>query len=108
VRARLQDIETLCDRQRDAPKWAPRTMDLDILLYGSLISDEPGLVLPRPDLVRRAYMLKPMVDIAPELRHPTLQKTMRQLWETSDARSHALEIVTIPRCDPHRPPESAP
>ena len=108
VRSRLQQIESLCDRPRDAPKWAPRTMDLDILLYDSLVSDEPGLVLPRPDLVRRAYMLKPMADITPDLRHPTLQKTMRELWEASDARGHALEVVTIPRCDPRRPPESAP
>jgi 2-amino-4-hydroxy-6-hydroxymethyldihydropteridine diphosphokinase len=107
VRARLQEIETLCDRPRDAPKWAPRTMDLDLLLYGSLTSGEPGLVLPRLDMTRRAYMLKPMADIAPELLHPTLQRTMRELWEAFDARGHALDVVTIPRCDPRRSPESA-
>jgi 2-amino-4-hydroxy-6-hydroxymethyldihydropteridine diphosphokinase len=108
VRAQLQQVEAQCDRPGDAPKWAPRTMDLDILLYGSLVSSEPGLVLPRPDLVRRAYMLKPMADIAPQLLHPTLQKTMRELWDAFDGRSHVLEVVTIPRCDHRRPPESAP
>ena len=59
VIARLHEAEAACGRARDAPKWAPRSMDLDILLYGDRICDEPGLVLPRPDLVRRAYMLGP-------------------------------------------------
>jgi 2-amino-4-hydroxy-6-hydroxymethyldihydropteridine diphosphokinase len=95
VRERLQGIEALCGRPPAAPKWAPRPMDLDILLYGQLISDEPGLVLPRPDLVRRAYMLKPMADIAPDLRHPTLGKTMRELWEAFDRDAHPLVPVVL-------------
>lgn len=95
VRSRLQSIETQCDRPRDAAKWAPRTMDLDILLYDELVSDEPGLVLPRPDLVRRAYMLKPMVDLAPDLKHPLLGKTMREIWETLELKSHALKQVSL-------------
>jgi 2-amino-4-hydroxy-6-hydroxymethyldihydropteridine diphosphokinase len=95
VRSRLQNIETRCDRPREAPKWAARTMDLDILLYDAVISDEPGLLLPRPDLIRRAYMLKPMLDIAPELQHPVLGKTMREIWETSDLKAHALVEVRL-------------
>ena len=59
----LQRIEGLCGRTRDAPKWAPRSMDLDILLFGALQCDEPGLVLPRPDLLKRPYMLGPMAEI---------------------------------------------
>ena len=46
-------------------------MDLDILLYGELVLDEPQLKLPRPDLLVRPYMLGPLADIAPQLRHPT-------------------------------------
>jgi 2-amino-4-hydroxy-6-hydroxymethyldihydropteridine diphosphokinase len=90
VRERLQSIETDCDRPRDAPKWGPRTLDLDLLLYGDQLSDVPGLALPRPDLVRRAYMLKPMADIAPDLAHPTLGKTMRELWEAFGS-DHEME-----------------
>lgn len=108
VRQRLQEIETACDRPRDAPRWAPRTMDLDILLYGAMVSSEPGLVLPRPDLTRRPYMLKPMADIAPDVRHPTLFKTMRELWEAFDADGHPMLEVTIPHCARHRPQGSAP
>lgn len=106
VRERLQSIEAQCDRPPSAPKWAPRTMDLDILLYGERVGDKPGLRLPRPDLVRRAYMLKPMADIAPDLMHPTLNKTMRELWAQLDDGAHAMEAITIPRSARRPPPES--
>jgi 2-amino-4-hydroxy-6-hydroxymethyldihydropteridine diphosphokinase len=112
VRQQLQTIEAACDRPPNAPKWAARTMDLDILLFGDLVSNEPGLVIPRPDLVKRPYMLKPMADIAPDARHPTLGKTMRELWESFPDGEHAMVEVllggppTSPRSDPHRPPES--
>jgi len=93
VVAELQRIEGLCGRTRDAPKWAPRSMDLDILLYGDLRSDEPGLVLPRPDLVKRPYMLGPMADIAPQLRHPTLGLTIGELWARFDRGAHPMQRV---------------
>lgn len=108
VRDQLQQIEALCDRPRQAPQWGPRTMDLDILLYGDRVSDQPGLVLPRPDLLRRDYMLRPLAAIAPGLRHPTAQRTMRELWEAFDAGAHSLQEVTIPRCDLRRQPGSGP
>ena len=95
VRVRLQEIETDCGRPRDAPKWAARSMDLDILLYGSDIRNEPGLIVPRPDLVKRPYMLKPMSDIAPNVMHPTQQRTMRELWEAFEGKDHAMTEVKI-------------
>jgi 2-amino-4-hydroxy-6-hydroxymethyldihydropteridine diphosphokinase len=95
VRTRLQEIETDCGRPRDAPKWAARSMDLDILLYGNEVRNEPGLVVPRPDLVKRPYMLKPMSDIAPDLMHPTAQRTMRDLWDVFEGKDHAMEMVQI-------------
>jgi len=112
VRQQLQNIEAACDRPPGAPKWAPRTMDLDILLFGDLVSSQPGLVIPRPDLVKRPYMLKPMADIGPDVRHPTLDKTMRELWEGFPDGDHAMVEVplggspTSPRSDRHRSPES--
>lgn len=112
VRQQLQTIEAACDRPPDAPKWAPRTMDLDILLFGDLVSNEPGLVIPRPDLVKRPYMLKPMADIAPDVMHPTLGKTMRELWAGFSGDEHSMiEVLlggepTNPRSDRRPPPES--
>ena len=95
VRARLQEIETDCGRPRDAPKWAPRSMDLDILLYGNEVRDEPGLVVPRPDLLKRPYMLKPMCDIAPDVLHPTQQRTMSELWQAFEGKDHAMTVVRV-------------
>jgi 2-amino-4-hydroxy-6-hydroxymethyldihydropteridine diphosphokinase len=93
VRERLQVVEGLCGRPGDAPRWAPRSMDLDILLYGERISHEPDMILPRPDLVRRAYMLKPLTDLAPQLVHPVLGRTMAQLWQDF-TQDH--ELVPVP------------
>ena len=95
VRVRLQEIETDCGRPHDAPKWAPRSMDLDILLYGNEIRNEPGLVVPRPDLVKRPYMLKPMSDIAPNVMHPMALRTMRELWDAFEGKDHAMTMVNI-------------
>ena len=95
VIAELQRIEGLCGRTRDAPKWAPRSMDLDILLFGDLVCDEPGLVLPRPDLIKRPYMLGPMAELAPQVMHPTLGKTVGQLWDEFDRDGHRMERVEL-------------
>lgn len=93
VLAQLHRIEAACGRPRSAPKWAPRSMDLDILLYGSEVRDEPGLVLPRPDLLERAYMLGPLADIAPDLRHPVAGETIGELWARFDRAGHPLVQV---------------
>lgn len=95
VIAELQRIEGLCGRTRDAPKWAPRSMDLDILLYGDRVCDEPGLILPRPDLIRRPYMLGPMAELAPLTVHPTLGKTMTQLWAEFARGAHDMQRVDL-------------
>jgi 2-amino-4-hydroxy-6-hydroxymethyldihydropteridine diphosphokinase len=81
-------------------------MDLDILMYDQLVSDEPGLVLPRPDLLRRAFMLKPLAELAPALRHPTQHRTIGELWAQFPGADHPLVAVTIPRSGHHRPPGS--
>lgn len=95
VIAELQRIEGLCGRLRDAPKWAPRSMDLDILVFGDRVCDLPGLVLPRPDLLKRPYMLGPMAELAPEFVHPTRRSTMAQLWESVDRAAHPMVRVEL-------------
>ncbi len=83
-------IETLCGRPREAPRWAPRSMDLDVLLYGDLVCQEPHLKLPRPDLLKRAYMLGPLADLAPDLVHPTERRTIGELWQRFRSRGAPL------------------
>jgi 2-amino-4-hydroxy-6-hydroxymethyldihydropteridine diphosphokinase len=93
VLGHLHAIEAQCGRPRDAPRWAPRTMDLDVLLYDALVLEGPPLTLPRPDLLKRAYMLGPMADLAPELVHPTAGKTIGELWREFDQAAHPLTRV---------------
>ena len=95
VMERLHAAEAACGRARHAPKWAPRSMDLDILQFGELVCDEPGLVLPRPDLVRRAYMLGPAAEVAPDTVHPTLGVTLARLWRDFAREAHPLSAVDI-------------
>ena len=95
VIARLREIETLCGRPRNAPKWASRSMDLDILLFGARIEKTADYTLPRPDLLKRPYMLGPMAEIAPHVKHPTEGKTIGELWEQFDRAGHEMVPVSI-------------
>jgi 2-amino-4-hydroxy-6-hydroxymethyldihydropteridine diphosphokinase len=90
VLSRLHAIESLCGRPRDAPRWAPRSMDLDVLLYGDMVCDTPRLKLPRPDLLKRAFMLGPLAALAPTLVHPTEKMTIGELWRRFDRAAHPL------------------
>lgn len=91
----LRRIEALCGRARDAPKWAPRPMDLDILLYGDLVTVTPEATLPRPDLLRRPYMLGPLADIAAAVQHPLVRRTIGELWGEFDRDAHAMTSIDI-------------
>jgi 2-amino-4-hydroxy-6-hydroxymethyldihydropteridine diphosphokinase len=93
---RLHDIEASFGRPRAAPRWAPRALDLDVLLYGDLVCDQPDLKLPRPDLLRRAYMLGPLAELAPDVVHPTAHATIGELWRRFDRSAHPLEPVQPP------------
>lgn len=95
VLAELHRVEMLCGRGRTDEKWAPRRMDLDVLLYDALVGEFPGARLPRPDLARRAYMLGPLADIAPAVVHPTLGVTIGALWQAFDQHGHRLRRVEL-------------
>jgi 2-amino-4-hydroxy-6-hydroxymethyldihydropteridine diphosphokinase len=95
VLVQLHAIEHDCGRPRDAPKWASRTMDLDILLFGDLIEKTPEYTVPRPDLLKRPFMLGPMAEIAPQVVHPVCHKTIGELWSEFDRDGHEMTPVTI-------------
>ena len=92
---RLRGIETNCGRPRYAPKWASRTMDLDVLLFGDRIEKTTEYTLPRPDLLKRPYMLGPLAEIAADVLHPTEQRTIDELWKAFDGNGHAMTPVPI-------------
>lgn len=80
-RALLQfalQVEAALGRLRMREKGA-RKIDIDIVLFGDLIIDEPGLKIPHPAMHHRRFVLEPLVEIAPDARHPELRKTAREL-----------------------------
>ncbi|HEX7341906.1 MAG TPA: 2-amino-4-hydroxy-6-hydroxymethyldihydropteridine diphosphokinase [Rhodanobacteraceae bacterium] len=77
----LHALEACQGRRRDGPRFSSRTLDIDIVLYDDLIAHGQGhLELPRAELVTQAFVLKPMVDIAPDVVHPQLRRTLAELW----------------------------
>lgn len=77
---KLLAIEDALGRTREA-KWAARTIDLDLLLYGSEVVDEQGLILPHPQMHLRSFVLRNLIDIDPQICHPVLDADVSQLAE---------------------------
>jgi len=95
VLEKLHAIETACGRPRQAPKWASRSMDLDVLLYGDAVGEFPGAVVPRPDLAKRPYMLRPLAEIAADAVHPTTGMTLGDMWARFDSAGHQMVPVEL-------------
>jgi 2-amino-4-hydroxy-6-hydroxymethyldihydropteridine diphosphokinase len=66
----LLDVERRLGRERIGPQWGPRTIDLDLLLFGDQMLDEPGLVVPHPRLTEREFVLRPLAELFPTLKIP--------------------------------------
>jgi 2-amino-4-hydroxy-6-hydroxymethyldihydropteridine diphosphokinase len=75
---RTSRIETQLGRHRLAPN-GPRSIDIDILLFGNFVVDTPALQIPHPRFRERRFVLAPLADLAPELREPVTRKTIREL-----------------------------
>ena len=77
---RLHALEAAAHRERTV-RWGPRTLDLDILLYDDLVLETDDLILPHVEMHKRAFVLAPLAEIAPNKRHPILKQTVRELAE---------------------------
>ncbi len=76
--AQIQKIERDLGRERNVPQ-GPRTIDIDILFYGSSIITTPELEIPHPRLATRRFVLEPLAELSPELMHPVMRETIREL-----------------------------
>ena len=89
----LRDIEDTRGRDRSGPKFSSRTLDLDLLLYDDMILDEKGLKLPRGEILKNAFVLWPLAEIAPELKHPETGISYQALWSRFDKDKENLHPV---------------
>jgi len=90
--ASLHEIEYLLDRERHS-RWAARTLDTDLLLYGEEVIDEPSLRVPHPRMSFRPFVLEPAVQIAGDWRHPEGSQTLAQLLDQLQHGADALLLL---------------
>jgi len=90
----LRQIEKDQGRTRESRKFAARTLDLDLVLYGELILSDGRLQIPRDEIERYSFVLEPLAEIAPNLLHPLSQRRIAELWENFDKSGlHRQRII---------------
>ena len=88
---KISRIERELGRERKE-KWGPRVIDIDILFYGKRLIRDKGLEIPHPELHKRAFVLVPMMEIAPEFEHPVLKKPMDELYMECEDNSTVRQL----------------
>ena len=92
----LRALEAAHGRRRTSGnQFIARTLDLDQLLYDDQQIEDETLSIPHEDIIRYAFVLKPLADIAPNLVHPILQKSMQLLWQEFDQRSIQMQQLSL-------------
>ena len=91
--AALDDIELRCGRERGAARFAPRTLDLDLLLYGEQV--DPAARVPRKEILEYAFVLKPLMDLAAVHRHPVTGMSYREHWARFAGDKAGLTAVEL-------------
>lgn len=95
VVANLARIEDLHGRVRNGERFAARTLDLDLLLFGDAIITTEKYHVPRDEIPRYAFVLWPLAEIAPDMRHPETGETFAGMWEKFDKRNQALRPIVF-------------
>ena len=91
----LRRIEDTFGRRRGPNKFAPRTLDIDLLTYGDLVSDDPSVDLPRDEITRYAFVLGPLAEVAGDERHPRTGQSYAELWAGFDREGQTLRPVVF-------------
>ena len=89
---KIKIIESLLGRVRGGMRYSSRLIDIDILLYEDLIVDEERLVIPHPLMHERKFVLVPLCEIAPEMIHPVLKKSIAELLKICEDRSEVRKL----------------
>jgi len=92
---KLETIEQSCGRKRSEQRFTPRTMDLDLLIYGDLVRHDEEIDIPRNEVVSYAFVLKPLSQIAPDFIHPELGESFSSLLQQSEFQGQDLWEVEL-------------
>ena len=90
----IEAIHRLAGRRRGEERFSSRPLDIDLLLYDDLVVDAPPLRLPRSDILEYSFVLRPLAELAPCLRHPCTGRTLAEHWRDFDQESQPLTPVT--------------
>lgn len=95
VATELRAIEERHGRVRSGPRFSSRTLDIDLLLYDDAVLHEGKLDIPRDEIIRNAFVLLPLAEVAPDLRHPVLHERYADLWARFDQASQPLWPIEL-------------
>lgn len=88
VNSFLKAVEKMQGRKHGEEKFSPRTLDLDLLLYGGEKLDLPGIKVPRDEIFKYAFVLEPLAELAADMQCPGHDKTFQELWQSYLAEGH--------------------
>lgn len=91
----LRQLESDQCRVRSEGKFSARTLDLDILLFGDECIQQGRLEIPRDEITRYAFVLRPLAELAPDAVHPQLQRSYRDLWQAFDDTDQAMQRIDL-------------
>ena len=91
----IEIIHAMAGRRRSEDRLSSRPLDIDLLMYDDLVLDQPPLRLPRSDILKYSFVLRPFAELAPDLVHPLSGQTLGEHWQAFKAESHPLTPVAI-------------
>ena len=93
IKETLARIESRFGRTRQGDRFSARSLDLDLLLCDDIVRHDSQVNLPHPDIQRYAFVLRPLVDIAPDLRHPETKMTYTEMWNQFKNKNQEIRAV---------------
>ena len=91
----FRSVEDAFGRRRGRDKFAPRTLDIDLLTYGDEVMQGGGIELPRDEILHYAFVLKPLAEVAGEEVHPVTRRTYNALWDAFDGDGQPMRRVAL-------------